>query len=61
VSRSQTARDPVVLTREAAMTVRHHVHHVHSSWPAPYTGVIAAILFGAAVIGVFSMLVWLTR
>jgi hypothetical protein len=61
VSRSQAARDPVVLTRETAMTIRRHVHHVHSSWPSPYVGLIAAILFGAAVIGVFSMLVWLTR
>ena len=43
------------------MTLRRHVHHVHSSWPSPYVGLIAAILFGAAVIGVFSMLVWLMR
>jgi len=61
VSRPQTARDPVVLTREAAMTVRRHVHHVHSSWPSPYVGLIAAVLFGVAVMAVFSMLLWLTR
>lgn len=41
--------------------IRHHVHHIHSGWPSPYVGVIAVVLFGAAVIGVFSMLVWLTR
>lgn len=44
------------------MTVlRHHVRHVHSSWPSPYVGLIAAVLFGVAVTGVFSMLLWLTR
>jgi hypothetical protein len=43
------------------MTARHRVHHVHSGWPAPYTGVIAALLFAVAVMGVFSMLLWLTR
>ncbi len=43
------------------MTVRRHIHHVHSSWPAPYTGVIAAVLFGVVVTGVFTMLLWLTR
>lgn len=44
------------------MTVRsHHVRHIHSGWPAPYAGVIAAILFGVVVMGVFSMLLWLTR
>ncbi len=44
------------------MTVlRHHVRHVHSGWPSPYVGLIAAVLFGVAVMGVFSMLLWLTR
>jgi hypothetical protein len=44
------------------MTVlRHHVHHVHSGWPSPYVGFVAAALFGVAVLGVFSMLLWLTR
>lgn len=56
-----TARDPVVLTREATMTVRHHVHHVHTGWPSPYVGFVAAALFGIAVTGVFGMLLWLTR
>jgi hypothetical protein len=46
---------------EANMTVRRHIHHVHSGWPAPYVGVLAAVLFGVAVLGVFSMLLWLTR
>jgi hypothetical protein len=44
------------------MTVlRHHVRHVHSGWPSPYVGLIAAVLFGVAVMGVFSMLLWLNR
>ena len=41
--------------------IRHHVHHIHSGWPSPYIGLIAVVLFGAAVLGVFSMLAWLTR
>jgi len=28
-----------------------HVRHVHAGWPASYTGVIAAVLFGLAVVG----------
>lgn len=43
------------------MTVRRHVHHVHTSWPSPYVGFVAAVLFGIAVMGVFGMLLWLTR
>lgn len=43
------------------MTVRHHVHHVHTGWPSPYVGFVAAALFGIAVTGVFGMLLWLTR
>ncbi|HEX8111935.1 MAG TPA: hypothetical protein VF516_29585 [Kofleriaceae bacterium] len=61
-SQSRTPRDPCARAQpEANMTVRRHVHHVHSGWPSPYIGVIAAILFGAAVLGVFSMLLWITR
>lgn len=54
-------RDPLTLTLEAAMTVHRRIHHVHTGWPSPYVGLIAAALFGVAVIGVFSMLLWLTR
>jgi len=43
------------------MTVRRHVHHVHTGWPSPYVGFVAAVLFGVAVTGVFSMLLLLTR
>jgi hypothetical protein len=46
---------------EANMIVRRHIHHVHSGWPSPYVGVLAVVLFGVAVLGVFSMLLWLTR
>jgi hypothetical protein len=45
---------------EARMTGR-HIHHVHSGWPSPYVGVLAVVLFGVAVAGVFSMLLWLAR
>jgi hypothetical protein len=41
--------------------LRHHVRHVHSGWPSPYAGLIAPVLFGVAVLGVFSMLLWLAR
>jgi hypothetical protein len=43
------------------MTVRRHVHHVHTGWPSPYVGFIAAVLFGVTVMGVFSLLLLLTR
>lgn len=43
------------------MTMRRYIHHDHSGWPAPYVGVIAAVLFGILVMGVFSLLLWLTR
>src|SRR3954470_10222715 len=46
---------------EANMIVRRHIHHVHSGWPSPYVGVLAVVLFGVAVLGVFSMLLWLAR
>lgn len=40
------------------MTARRHpVHHVHSSWPAPITGLIAAFLF-AAVLIVYAVLLF---
>jgi hypothetical protein len=51
----------LALSREANMTVRRYIHHDHSGWPSPYVGVIAAVLFGIVVMGVFSMLLWLTR
>lgn len=35
---------------------RHHIRHVHSSWPTPYAGVIAAALFALAVVGFFSLI-----
>jgi hypothetical protein len=41
------------------MTTRRHLHHVHSGWPAPYAGVIAAVVFGVAI--AFFALLWLTR
>jgi hypothetical protein len=50
-----------VLTLEAKMNARRHIHHLHSGWPSPYVGVLAAVLFGIAVLGVFSMLLWLSR
>jgi hypothetical protein len=43
------------------MTVRHHVHHVHSGWPSPYVGVIAAGLFALAVAGFFGLIALLAR
>jgi hypothetical protein len=35
---------------------RHRVRHVHSGWPASYTGVIAAIAFAIAIIGFMSLI-----
>src|SRR6185436_20387101 len=32
--------------RRPTMTVRRHVHHVHTGWPSPYVGFVAAVLFG---------------
>ena len=41
----------------ATMTTQpRHVRHVHAGWPAPYTGVIAAAVFGFVVIG---YVIWL--
>jgi hypothetical protein len=34
-----------------------HVRHVHAGWPASYTGVIAAVLFGLAVVG-YAIAIW---
>ncbi len=35
---------------------RHYVRHVHTGWPAPYTGVIAAIAFAIAIVGFVSLI-----
>jgi hypothetical protein len=37
-------------------THRHYVRHVHRSWPAPYTGVIAALAFAIAIVGFVSLI-----
>lgn len=38
-----------------------HVRHVHSGWPAPYAGMIAAVLFGVVVVGFLTMIVLIMR
>jgi len=43
------------------MTARRHINHVHSGWPAPYTGVIAAVLFAIAVLVTFNLLLSLSH
>jgi hypothetical protein len=37
------------------MVARRHIHHAHAGWPAPITGVLAALLF-ASVLAAYAVL-----
>jgi len=43
--------------REDLMVTRRHIHHVHSGWPAPMTGLIVSLVFAAILAAYAVMLI----